>query len=52
MEQISDCLEVLRDQGKIGSNDYGDGVSLGDNENVTKLTVVMVAQYYEYTESH
>ena len=52
MEQISDCLEVPRDWGEIGSNDYGDGVSLGDEENVPKLTVVMVAQYYEYTESH
>ena len=38
-----------RDWGEIGSNDHGDGVSLGDDENVPKLSVVMVAQYYEHS---
>ena len=41
-----------RDWGEIGSNDYGDGVSLGDEENVPKLTVVMVTQLFENTKNH
>ena len=52
LEWISGCLGVPRDWGKIENNCYGHGVPLGDDENVPKLIVVMVVQYYEYTESH
>ena len=42
-------LEVWRE---IGSDVKGYGVSLGDDENILKIIVVMVVQFCDYAKKH